>query len=269
MSDATNKLAYLGRPRRLWAVAACHGDTARLDQIHIALAEKFRVGDRLIYCGNYLGGGDPIGTIDRLLAFRTYLLAAPGMIANDLIYLRGIQEEIWSKMLQVQFAPNPQEVLHWMLDRGAEATLKSYGGESRIGLAAAREGAMAMTRWTNGLREAIRQQPGHNQFMSALRRAALTEAMGEGALLFVHAGIDPERSFEKQGDSFWWGAGAFEKTVAPFENFKRLFRGSDPSGDGMRLDGYAVTLDAGCGNGGPLIAAAIMPDGRIVDMIKA
>jgi hypothetical protein len=268
VSDAT-KLAYLGRPRRLWVVAACHGDTARLDQIHIALADKFRVGDRLIYSGNYLGGGDPTGTIDRLLAFRTYMLAAPGMIANDLVYLRGIQEEIWSKMLQIQFAPNPQEVLHWMLDRGAEATLKAYGGESRIGLAAAREGAMAMTRWTNGLREAIRQQPGHNQFMSALRRAALTEHADDGALLFVHAGIDPGRSFDKQGDSFWWGASAFEKAVAPFENFKRLFRGSDPSGDGLRLEGYAVTLDAGCGNGGPLIAAAIMPDGRIVDMIKA
>jgi serine/threonine protein phosphatase 1 len=268
VSDA-DKLANLGRPRRIWAVAACRGDTARLDQIHLALAEKFRVGDRLIYCGDYLGGGDPTGTIDRLLAFRTYMLAAPGMIAGDLVYLRGIQEEIWSKMLQIQFAPNPQEVLNWMLERGAEATLKAYGGESRIGLAAAREGAMAMTRWTNGLREAIRQQPGHNQFMSALRRAALTEETGEGSLLFVHAGIDPARTLDKQGDSFWWGASAFQKTAAPFEGFKRLFRGSDPSSAGMKLDGYTVTLDAGCGTGGPLIAAAITPDGRIVDMIKA
>ena len=268
MSDAT-KLAYLGRPRRLWVVAACHGDTARLDQIHIALADKFRVGDRLIYSGNYLGGGDPTGTIDRLLAFRTYMLAAPGMIASDLVYLRGIQEEIWSKMLQIQFAPNPQEVLHWMLDRGAEATLKAYGGESRIGLAAAREGAMAMTRWTNGLREAIRQQPGHNQFMSALRRAALTEQADDGALLFVHAGIDPGRSFEKQGDSFWWGASAFEKAVAPFENFKRLFRGSDPSGDGLRLEGYAVTLDGGAARDGPLLAASIAPDGQIAELFEA
>ena len=128
---------------------------------------------------------------------------------------------------------------------------------------------MAMTRWTNGIREAIRQQPGHNQFMSVLRRAALTDEMEDGRLLFVHAGIDPGRSFAKQGDNFWWGAGAYEKTTPPFEDFKRLFRGSDPSGDGMKLDGYTVTLDAGCAQGGPLIAAAIMPDGRIVDMIKA
>ena len=124
MSDA-DKLANLGRPRRIWAVAACHGDVARLDRLHLALSDKFRVGDRLIYCGNYLGGGDPTGTGDRLLAFRTYMLAAPGMIANDLVYLRGIQEEIWSRMLQIQFAPNPKEVLVWMLDRGAAATLKA------------------------------------------------------------------------------------------------------------------------------------------------
>jgi serine/threonine protein phosphatase 1 len=105
--------------------------------------------------------------------------------------------------------------------------------------------------------------------MSDAGRAALTEETEDGRLLFVHAGIDPERSFAKQGDNFWWGASAYEKTAPPFENFKRLFRGSDPSGDGMKLDGYTVTLDAGCGYGGPLIAAAITPDGRIVDMIKA
>jgi serine/threonine protein phosphatase 1 len=268
VSDA-DKLARLGRPRRIWTVAACHGDVTRLDQIHLALAEKFSVGDRLVYSGNYLGGGDPTAAIDRLLAFRTYLLAAPGMIADDIVYLRGIQEEIWSKMLQIQFAPNPREVLSWMLDRGAEATLRAYGGEARIGLAAAKEGAMSMTRWTNSLREAIRQRPGHNQFMSAWRRAALTDETNEAPLLFVHAGIDPERSFAKQGDSFWWGAGSFEKATAPFENFKRVFRGSDPAGEGLKLDGYAVTLDAGCATGGPLIAAAVTPDGRIIDMIKA
>lgn len=267
MSDG-DKFGHLGRPRRIWAVPACHGDTAQLDRIHLAIADRFVVGDRLLYLGNYLGGGDPAGTIDRLLAFRTYLLAAPGMIADDLIYLRGVHEEIWSKLLQIQFAPNPQEVLRWMLDRGAEATLRAYGGEARLGLAAAREGAVAMTRWTNGLRETMRRQPGHNTFMSVLRRAALTEETDAGRLLFVHAGIDPAQGLAKQGDSFWWDAEGFTKTTAPFENFKRVFRGCDPAGDGLKLDGYAVTLDAGCGNGGPLIAAMIMPDGRIVDIIK-
>ncbi len=268
MSDG-DKFGHLGRPRRIWAVPACHGDIAQLDRIHVAIADRFAVGDRLLYLGNYLGGGDPVGTIDRLLAFRTYLLAAPGMIASDLVYLRGVQEEIWSKLLQIQFAPNPGEVLQWMLERGAEATLRAYGGEARLGLAATRDGAVAMTRWTGALREAVRARPGHNSFMSVLRRAAMTEETEDGRLLFVHAGLDPDRILAKQGDSFWWEAGGFARTAGPFENFKRLFRGSYPSGDGLKLDGYAVTLDAGCGAGGPLIAAVIMPDGRIVDIVKA
>jgi hypothetical protein len=268
MSDA-NKFGRLGRPRRIWTVPACHGDIDQLDRIHIAIADRFVVGDRLVYLGNYLGGGDPIGAIDRLLAFRTYLLAAPGMIADDIVYLRGVQEEIWSKLLQIQFAPNPNEVLQWMLERGAEATLVAYGGDARMGLSATRSGAMAMTRWTSSLREAMRGQPGHNSFMSALRRAALTDDAGSGQLLFVHAGLDPDVGLAKQGDSFWWEAAGFDRVTEPFENFKRLFRGSDPAGNGLKLEGYAVTLDAGCGSGGPLIVAMILPDGRIMDIIKS
>lgn len=267
MSEDT-KFGHLGRPRRIWAVAACNGDTAQLDRVHLALADRFMVGDRLVYLGNYLGGGDPAGTIDRLLAFRTYLLATPGMIAGDLVYLRGIHEEIWSKLLQIQFAPNPREVLEWMLERGAGATLSAYGGEARIGLAAARDGAKAMTRWTGGLREAMRKMPGHNAFMSVLRRAAMTDEQGNSRLLFVHAGLNPTRSLEKQADSFWWDASGFTKITETFEGFSRIFRGSDPTVGGVKMDGYAVTLDAGCGHGGPLTLAAIMPDGRIAEIVR-
>ena len=61
---------------------------------------------------------------------------------------------MWQKMLQLQFAPNPQDVLRWMLAQGVEGTLRAYGGRPEEGMAAAREGAVRLTRWTNGLREA-------------------------------------------------------------------------------------------------------------------
>ena len=269
MSGGEN-FADLGRPRRIWAVASCSGPAERLDRLHVKLAERFAAGDRLVYLGNYLGGGDPIATIDRLLAFRTYLLAAPGMFASDVVYLRGMQEEIWAKLLQIQFAPNPREVLTWMLARGAGATLEAYGGEARIGLAAAREGAVAINRWTSKLRETVRSHPGHDKFMSVLQRAAVTEDQnGSGKLLFVHAGLDPKRGLDEQGDNFWWDGAGFDRVESLFEDFKRVFRGADPAGNGARFDGYAVTLDAGCGSGGPLLAAAVLPDGRIVDTIQA
>jgi serine/threonine protein phosphatase 1 len=103
--------------------------------------------------------------------------------------------------------------------------------------------------------------------MSVLKRAAMTEAE-DGSLLFVHAGLNPTRALTEQGDNFWWDATGFDRAQEPYENFKRVFRGADPAGRGVRMDGYAVTLDAGCGTGGPLIAAAVLPDGRIVDTIQ-
>jgi len=160
----------LGNPRRIWAVAACHGAIEQLDRVHAKIAPRFAAGDRLVYLGNYLGCPDSADIVDRLLAFRTYMMAGPGVIATDIVYLRGIQEEIWSKLLQLQFAPNPREVLRWMLDRGAAATLAAYGGNPKDGLSATMGGATAIARWTNRLREAVRRRPGHEKFMSVLRR---------------------------------------------------------------------------------------------------
>jgi hypothetical protein len=258
----------LGRPRRIWAVAACNGAAAQLERIHGKIADRFGTGDRVVYLGNYLGCPDAVEIVDSLLAFRTYLLAGPGMIPSDLVYLRGIQEEIWSKLLQIQFAPNPREVLRWMLDHGAAATLQAYGGNPRDGLAATMSGAMSIARWTNRVREAVRRHPGHEKFMTVLQRAALTEDSGAGSLLFVHAGIDPARALGAQGDSFWWGAAEYDQLVEPFETFKRVFRGFDPAGHGARLDGYAVTLDTGASGSSSLIGALIAPDGQIIDIVK-
>jgi hypothetical protein len=268
VTDGDN-FAHLGSPRRIWAVAACSGAADRIERIHQAIAERFVVGDRLIYLGNYLGGVGSATTIDHLLAFRAYLLAMPGMIASDIVYLRGAQEEIWSKLLQLQFAPNPRQVLTWMLARGAGETIAAYGGDAEEGMLAAREGAMALTKWTNRLREAIRRRSGHDTFMSVLRRAALTGRNGSGHLLFVHAGLDPSRPLGAQRDSFWWEAGGFSRIAEPFESFARIFRGADPAGHGPVLTGYTVTLDGGCGRGGKLLAAGIAPGGEIIDLIEA
>ncbi len=260
------KLANLGLPRRIWAVTACLGAVERLDRLHLAIAERFSPGDRLVYLGNYLGGPATVAIIDRLLAFRLWLLARPGMIPTDFIYLRGGQEEIWSKLLQIQFAPNPREVLPWMLDHGGAATLECYGGSAAEGLMAAREGAMAMTKWTNQLRETIRRHDGHQKFMSVLQQAALTERTGAGQLLFVHSGLEPAQSLGKQGDNFWWNAEGFKRIAPPYETFTRIFRGYDPPGQGAKLDDYAVTLYGNTSNG-PLLAAAIAPDGNILELI--
>ncbi len=261
------KFARLGRPRRIWAVAAIHGELRRLIALHDHIYQDFHPGDRLVYLGNMLGhGGQVVETVDEILAFRRVLLARPGMLASDIVFLRGAQEEMWHKLLQLQFAPNPAEVLRWMLQQGVTTTLESYGGRPAEGLAAARDGAVQLTRWTNRLREAIRTAPGHTQFYTALRRAAFT---ADDSMLLVSAGLDPNRPLAAQGDSFWWGATGFAGLDAPFERFRRMIRGHDPAGGGLCITEYTATLDGGAGRGGTLIGGLFAADGQVLDLVEA
>ncbi|MCB9948234.1 MAG: hypothetical protein H6842_10450 [Rhodospirillaceae bacterium] len=267
MNLDTAKFARLGRPKRLWAVAAAHSQVDRLMALHDVIGERYEPGERLIYLGNMIGVGAQVcETVEELLQFRRALLALPGMLADDIVYLRGAQEEMWQKLLQLQFAPNPTEVLTWMLAQGVDATLAGYGGRAREGMGAAREGAIQLTRWTNSLREAMRSMPGHTSLFAALKRAAFTDEPG---LLAVSAGLDTSRPLAAQGDSFWWATGRFAEIAGPYETFVRMIRGFDPAGGGVQVGEFTATLDAGCGRGGPLVAGLFEPDGTLADLIEA
>lgn len=258
------RFARLRGASRIWAVASIHGEAERLVTLHEQLWPRLKGGDRIVYLGNYLGHGPDIaGTVAELLLFRCAVLARRGTFACDIVFLRGAQEEMWQKLLQLQFASAPREVLSWMLEHGVGATLAAYGGEPQRALAASREGAMGLTRWTAGLRSAMHAAPGHTQLMTALRRAAFTDT-----LLFVSAGVDPSRPLDAQGDAFWWGGGRF-LDAPPFAGFRRVIRGYDPRHAGLVEAPHAVSLDAGCGFGGPLLAACFAPDGTLVETLRA
>lgn len=272
MAD-TQKFADLGRPRRIWAVASIHADSDRLAAVHDIIGRHFRAGDRIVYLGNLIGwGADVTGTLDALLEFRRAVLSVPGALAGDVVYLRGGQEEMWQKLLQLQFAPNPREVLDWMLRQGVAPVLAAYGGSAEQGVAAARGGVVALGRWTQSLRTAMHAHSGHENLFSALKRAAYTgdPDTGEaGGALLVNAGVDPTRPFGHQGDSFWWGGGAFARMDQPFGGFRVVVRGYDPARQGVKVNTVAATLDGGCGFGGPLVCACLSPDGDLLDLYQA
>ncbi|HXY98776.1 MAG TPA: hypothetical protein VEI03_02165 [Stellaceae bacterium] len=259
--------ARLVRPRRIWAVAAIHGEAARLARLHLRLAPLLGRGDRLVYLGGYLGHGAAIAaTLDELLRFRRLFLARRLALTGDIAFLRGAQEEMWQKLLQLQFAPNPREVLQWMLDHGAGATLEAYGGDARQGLVAARDGAVAITRWTASLRALVDAHPGHRQLLTDVKRYAIA---GDGELLFVHAGVDPGKPLDLQRDALWWGGVNLLELQAPYGSFRRVIRGYDRRHGGLIESPYAVSLDAGCGFGGALLAACLAPDGSVLEVIEA
>jgi serine/threonine protein phosphatase 1 len=262
--SADSKFALLRRAVRVWAVPAIHGEAARLAALHAALEGRFEPGDRLVYLGNYFGhGADIAAMLDELLRFRRLVLARPLMFAFDLVYLRGGQEEMWQKLLQLQFAVNPRQVFDWMLGQGADATIRAYGGDPARGRLAMAEGPMAIGRWTGELRQRMAARPGHQVLMTTLRRAAQTD---DGRLLFVHAGLDPARPLAEQGDRLWWGHAGWAKITAPYAGFSRVIRGYGRDAQADPSD-HALTIDAGCGFGGPLAAVCLAPNGEILEHI--
>ncbi|HEY9549477.1 MAG TPA: hypothetical protein VIR45_08245 [Kiloniellaceae bacterium] len=241
---------------------------------------RLEPGDRLVYLGNLIGrGAGATATVDSLLRFRSLFLARPDAFACDVVHLRGSQEEMWQKLLQLQFATDPKAVLQWMLDQGLAASLEAYGVPPSEGLREAAAGPRQLTRWTSALRERIQAYDGHWQLLGSLRRAAYTDradaaggTTGSGnsgwGLLFVNAGLEPERPLEAQKDSFWWGGGGFAAVDRPYGGYRRVVRGFCPQHPGLELGDFTATLDAGCGFGGPLLAACFALDGSLVDEIE-
>jgi hypothetical protein len=261
-------IAVLHGARRVWAVGAVHGAALQLHRLHDLIGERFESGDRIVYLGGYLGYGAAVhATIDELVDFRRRVLARQGGFACDVTFLRGAQEEMLHKLLQLQLAANPGEVLSWMIKAGMASTIAAYGGDPHQGTVAARGGPRAITRWTSALRSAINAAPGHRMLFSSLRHAAFT--LEESGVLFVHAAVAPSRLLAAQGDAFWWGDADILDLRAPFAGFRRVVRGIDRHHRGLVEREFAVSLDAGAAAGGPLLAACFAPDGTILDRLEA
>ena len=234
--------------------------------LHDHLELQFRSSDRLVYLGNLIGRGRRgVECINELLQFRRAVLARHGTFPDDIVFLRGAQEEMWQKLMQLQFARDPKPVFEWMLAQGLENTLRAYGFDPADGFTAMREGVLSITRWTTRLRARVNAMPGHAALWSHLRRAAL---IPDGSLLFVHTGADPDQPLDGQSDSLWWG-GSRDPSLwdRPFEPFSRIVRGYDPHHAGLVETAFATSIDAGCGFGGSLVAACFAQDGRILEQI--
>lgn len=259
--------APLRAGRRVWAVAAVHGEAERLAALHAHLLGRIEPGETLVYLGNFLGWGAKVReTVDEILTFRRAFLARPGAHVCDLAYLRGCQEEMWQKLLQVQFSVGPRQVIEWMLAQGVAPTIAAYGGKAEDGIRAAGQGATFLTKWTGALRDSMRSNPGHGELISALRHAAYSL---DGRLLFVSAGLDPDRPLSQQADSFWWGDRGFDAIQASYDGYRLVVRGFDRQKRGAQMGAHTATIDQGCGFGGPLSAVCFSAEGEPVEFVEA
>ncbi|MDD4617033.1 MAG: hypothetical protein PHW76_07995 [Alphaproteobacteria bacterium] len=264
------KFAELGSPRRVWAIAAVHGDVERLVTLHDHIASRFQVRDRLVYLGNYLGveSRDNAAVMEELLVFRSALMCKTGVEASDIVYLRGPAEEAWQRLLRLQFAPLPHQTLEKLLASGVESYLRLYGVSVTDTRSVARAGSLAITRWTNHLRALQRTAPGQEKLSFTMRRAAFANPSVDGKrTLFVPASFDPTRSLDDQGEALWWTAAPFRVTGRALGTYNRVVRGFDSVNGGADLDDLAVTLDGGCGRGGPLVCGCFTPSGKLIELV--
>lgn len=265
------RFAPLGQPQAVWTIASIHGDLNRLTNLHDALAERIQAGDRIVYFGNYGGYSiESAEVIDEILSFRRRVLAMPGMSADDIVYLRGAQEDMWNRLLQLQFYTKPLDLFLWMLGNGLAHSLQAYGIDPHEGITAAREGVISLTRWTNGIRQLLKEFPGHDMFMMQQARAAYTSLPdGRFPLLFVNSGIDPARPLSKQDEAFCWAGENFTQMTDAYAPFEKVVRGYDPNHGEVYVNCVTASLDGGCGFGGNLIGAGLTPDGQLFELLEA
>ena len=234
---------------RIWALGALVGDDGALERLAQVVLGHWQSGDELVVLGNMLGAnGDPVRTLDLLLTLRRRLMAAN--LACGVFFLRGAQEEMWHKLLRLQFAMAPLDVLDWMLERGMAATIEAYGASVAAGRAACRGRASAIAQWTNGLRELQALHAGHTDLLNSLQRAALG---ANGAVLMTAAGIDATRPLADQADAFWWNgqgdatldAALAEGADGDWRDITRLVRGAGPAIGERPDDGRVLTVTRG------------------------
>jgi len=253
MSMEKGLFAKIEPEKRVWVIAPPEGDSERLKSLHKKIAQDFCVGDVVVYLGNLIGKKwQGSRAIDEALLFRRAILSIEGTMPDDIIFLRGGQEEMLHKLMQIQFSQKPEQVYRWMLDNGLRETLLSYDINPEEGFRVIPSSAVTISRWVAQLRQKQSMRDGHLAYMDALKHAAF---ITDNSLLFVHRGINHDVPLAMQGDSFWWGGTLPFDRPTPYAPFSKVIR-SCPTlrGKGVVGKGFFLTLLTSPKEDGELIA---------------
>ena len=111
-------------------MGSLHSSIESFQSIKKYILSNFKNGDKLIFLGNIIGfNNQSKEIITDVLNLRFNLMAKFNLDHEDIVFLRGAQEEMFSKLLQLQIAPNPREIIDWIFSHGVDQTLASYNFE--------------------------------------------------------------------------------------------------------------------------------------------
>ena len=221
--NTDNKFQEFTNTDRIWAIGSLHSSIESFQSIKKYIFSNFKNGDKLIFLGNLIGYDNKSKEIlTDVLSFRFNLMAKFNLDHEDIVFLRGAQEEMFSKLLQLQIAPNPSEIIDWIFSHGVDKTIVSYNFEPDQFKNIATQGTIQINKLTSKLNKKISEAPGHKEFFSNLKHAAFSNTM---EVLFVNRGVDLSRPLSAQNDCFWWGYQNFSLISKPYSTFKRIVRG--------------------------------------------
>ena len=208
---------------KIWAIGSIHSNLKSFTSIKNYILKNFKSNDKLIFLGNVIGLGDKSKeTLSSVIDLRFNLMSKYTLTPESIIFLRGAQEEMFSKLLQLQLAPNPAEIVEWMFEHGVNKTVNSYGFSEHEVKNIASSGTMNISKWTTSLNKILHNNLGHTQYFLNLKHAAYSHTK---KILFVNRGVDITRPLSAQNDCFWWGFQNFSSIDRPYKTFSRIVRG--------------------------------------------
>ena len=124
--DNIGNFVELNRSEKIWAIGSIHSNLHSFNSIKKYILKNFNLDDKLIFLGNVIGSGDNSKeTLSSVIDLRFSLMSKFKLKPESIVFLRGAQEEMFSKLLQLQLAPNPTEIVEWIFEHGGNKTLSS------------------------------------------------------------------------------------------------------------------------------------------------
>ena len=164
MKNKSN-FAEIKNASRIWAVGSIHSNIDAFNSIKNFILNNFKQNDKLVFLGNVIGlGVNSKETLSSVIDLRFHLMSKFKLKPIEIIFLRGAQEEMFNKLLQLQLAPNPSEIVSWMFEHGVDKTLSSYGFSKQETIDIASAGTVNISKWTSKLNQILLKNAGHKEY---------------------------------------------------------------------------------------------------------
>ena len=268
--DKESNFIELSNAKRIWAIGSIHSNLKSFNSVKKFILDNFNKDDKLVFLGNIVGlGVSSKETLSSVIDLRFNLMSKFKLKPQSIVFLRGSQEEMFTKILQLQTAPNPLEIINWMFEHGVDKTLESYGFFKNEVLNMATTGTVSISKWTTRLNQVLSENLGHKEYYLNLKHAAYSTPK---KILFVNRGVDITRPLSAQNDCFWWGYQNFSRLSQPYNTFIKIVRGYEPSLSGSleeHKNKIVCSLFKPPINGEKIIAGVFNDSGETLELFES